>query len=379
MLRFLTAGESHGRGLVTIVDGLPAGLRVNSTELADELERRRRGHGRGARMRIEQDHLTVLAGVRYGVTTGAPVSVMIGNSEWERWERVLTPEAGEQVDPVTTPRPGHADLAGMMRHDTHDVRDILERASARETAARTVAGYLAKALLRTIGVEVVSHVLSIGGVEAPESVPSPEDRSRLDGSPVRVLDSVAESRMIERIDEAHDARNTLGGVFEVVVHGVPTGVGTYTQWDRRLDGLLAQAMMSIPGVKGIEVGEAFATAKGPGSVAHDEIEVDYSRTSNRAGGVEGGMSNGEPIRVRAAMKPLSTLMRPLRSVDVVSGEPSPALRERSDVCAVPPAAVVGEAMVAFVLAQQTLELFGGATVADYRRAAASYRERLAQF
>lgn len=379
MLRFLTAGESHGRGLVTIIDGLPSGLPVLSEELASELARRRLGYGRGARMRIERDELTILAGVRYGATTGAPVAVLIGNTEWERWEPALSPDPRERVAPITTPRPGHADLAGMMRHATHDVRDVLERASARETAARTVAGHVAKTLLRTIGIEVLSHVVSIGDVTAPSVVPEVSDGERLDASPVRVLDREAEERMIERIDEAHADRDTLGGVFEVVARGVPAGIGTYAQWDRRLDGLLAQAVMSIPGVKAVEIGGGFGQAAGRGSAAHDEIEVGYARSSNRAGGIEGGMSNGEAIRVRAAMKPLSTLMRPLRSVDVETGEPADALRERSDVCAVSPAAVVGEQMVAFVLAQQTLDQFGGTTVTDYQSAACSYRERLEQF
>jgi len=379
MLRYLTAGESHGKGLVTIVDGLPAGLHVSSDELATELARRRKGHGRGARMRIEKDRLEILAGVRYGVTTGAPVAVTIGNTEWGRWEAVLSAELREPAKPVTTPRPGHADLAGMMRHGTHDVRDVLERASARETAARTVAGYLARSLLSAAGIEIISHVVSIGDITTSEILPTPDDRPRLDESPVRALDEDAARKMIQRIDEAHEERDTLGGVFEVLAYGLPAGVGTYAQWDRRLDGLLAQALMSVPGVKGVEVGNGFAQARSRGSAAHDEIEVGYSRTSNRAGGVEGGMSNGEPIRVRGAMKPLSTLMRALRSVDVLTGEPAEALRERSDVCAVAPAAVVGEQMVAFVLAQQTLEQFGGATLEDYQRGAAAYRERLERF
>ena len=379
MLRFLTAGESHGRGLVVIVDGLPAGVQVLAGDLEAELARRRRGHGRGARMRIERDEITILAGVRYGMTTGAPVAVVVGNAEWERWQPVLSPEPREHAEPTTTPRPGHADLAGMMKYDTHDVRDVLERASARETAARTVVGYTAKSLLRAIDIEVLSHVVAIGDESAPDVVPEIDDIDRLEASPVRVLDGAAEQRMIALIDAAHSDRDTLGGVFEVIAHGVPPGVGSYAQWDRRLDGLLAQAVMSIPGVKAVEVGDAFVQAQGRGSAAHDEIEPGYSRTSNRAGGIEGGVSNGEPIRVRAAMKPLSTLMRPLRSVDVATGGPANALRERSDVCSVPPAAVVGEQMVAFILAQQTLDQFGGSTVADYQRTAGSYRGRLDRF
>jgi chorismate synthase len=379
MLRFLTAGESHGKALTTIVDGLPAGVRLTTEGLGAELARRRRGHGRGARMRIEHDRLEIIGGVRYGVTTGAPVAVLIENTEWERWLPTLSPDPREPVEPTTTPRPGHADLAGMFKYDTHDARDVLERASARETAARTVAGYAARALLRTIGVGILSHVVSIGDVTAPDVVPSVGDRDHLDASPVRVLEKVAERMMIDAIDAAHAARDTLGGVFEVVAHGMPAGIGTYAQWDRRLDGLLAAALMSIPAIKGVEIGDAFAQAQAPGSVAHDEITVGYGRMTNRAGGIEGGMTNGQPIRVRAAMKPLSTLMRPLGSVDVASGEAAPAMRERSDVCAVPAAAVVGEQMVAFVLAQQTLDAFGGSTVADYQAAAEAYRRRLDRF
>jgi len=379
MLRFLTAGESHGRGLVTIVEGLPAGLSLSIEEIAAELARRRMGHGRGRRMNIEKDRLTVLAGVRYGATTGAPVAVLIENTEWERWEPTLSPEPRQPVDATTTPRPGHADLAGMMRHDTHDVRDVLERASARETAARTIAGYAARCLLRTIGIEVLSHVVSIGDITAPPVTPVPSDAQQLDASPVRVLDPASEKAMTAAIDEARAERDTLGGIFEVLAHNVPPGVGTYAHWDRRLDGLLAQAMMSIPAIKGVELGDGFTQARSKGSGSHDEIEVGYGRTTNRAGGVEGGMSNGETIRVRGAMKPLPTLMRALRSVDVSTGEPAGALRERSDVCAVPPAAVVGEQMVCFVLARETLAMLGGATVSDYQAGAAAYRARIAGF
>ncbi|GBE21374.1 MAG TPA: chorismate synthase [Actinobacteria bacterium] len=380
MMRFLTAGESHGQGLVTIVDGLPAGLGFLREGLAAELERRRQGHGRGARMRIERDIVEILAGVRYGVTTGAPVAVLIRNTEWERFAATLSPEPGSPEPPQTTPRPGHADLAGMMKFDSHDVRDVLERASARETAARTVAGYAARLLLRAIDIEIVSHVVAIGGIEAPkDAVPVPEDRDRLDASPVRVLDETMMASMIAAIDAAKVDRDTLGGVIEVLAYGVPAGLGSYTQWDRRLDGLLARAMLSIPGIKGVEVGDAYEQARVRGSDAHDEITPGYGRATNRAGGVEGGTSNGRPIRVRAAMKPLSTLMRPLASVDVATGRPAPALRERSDVCAVPSAAVVAEQMVAIILAQEAQRSFGGATVADMQAAANAYRRRLTAF
>jgi chorismate synthase len=379
MLRFLTSGESHGQGLVTIVDGLPAGLEFLQSGISAELQRRRHGYGRGPRMRIEEDDVEILGGVRYGMTTGAPVSVLTRNTEWERWRSTLSPEPAEPVPAKTTPRPGHADLAGMMKYATHDVRDVLERASARETAARAVAGYAARTLLATIGIELVSHVVSIGRVAAPVNLPTPEDRVRLDASPVRVLDEETAARMIAEIDAAKADRDTVGGVLEVVAFGVPPGIGTYAQWDRRLDGLLARAVMSIPAIKGVEVGDGFEEAASRGSAAHDEIIPGYGRSSNRAGGLEGGMSNGQPVRVRAAMKPLSTLMRPLASVDVATGQPSPALRERSDVCAVPAAAVVAEHMVAIVLAQETQRSFGGSTVSDFTAAAEAYLRRIAAF
>ena len=380
MLRFLTAGESHGQGLVTIVDGLPAGLAFLEGGLSAELKRRRQGYGRGPRMRIERDVIKILSGVRYGKTTGAPVAVLIENTEWERFSSILSPEPGEPAAALTTPRPGHADLAGMMKFDTHDVRDVLERASARETAARTVAGYAARLLLRTIDIEIISHVVAIGGVEAPRNgIPTPDDVDRLEASPVRVLDETAARAMMAAIDAAKADRDTLGGIIEVLAYGVPSGLGSYTQWDRRLDGLLAQAILSIPALKGVEVGSAYEQASVRGSAAHDEIIPGYDRATNRAGGVEGGVSNGQPIRVRAAMKPLSSLMRPLASVNVATGEPAPAMRERSDVCAVPAAAVVAEQMVAIVLAQEAQRVFGGVTVGDLRSAAAAYRRRLSAF
>lgn len=380
MIRFLTAGESHGKGLVTIVDGLPAGLAFLKEGLEAELGRRRQGYGRGPRMRIEADEVEILAGVRHGATTGAPLAVLIKNTEWERFEEIMSPEPAQAMGSETTPRPGHADLAGMMKFDTHDARNVLERASARETAARTIAGYAARLLLREVGVEILSHVVAIGGVTVdPGVTPTPEDRERIESSQVRTLDEAAGLRMVEAIDVARTERDTLGGVFEILAYGVPAGLGSFTQWDRRLDGLLAQAVVAIPAVKGVEVGDAFVQAAGRGSVAHDEILPGFERATNRAGGVEGGMSNGEVLRVRAAMKPLSNLMRPLASVDVSTGEAAPAMRERSDVCAVPAAAVVGEQMVAFTLARETQRSFGGSTVDDLRGSVEAYRRRLHSF
>lgn len=380
MLRFLTAGESHGPGLVAIVEGLPRGLRVNVEGLGDELARRRHGYGRGARMAIEKDKVEFLGGVRHGSTLGSPVAVLIRNTEWAKWEKIMNPGPGEGGKEVTRPRPGHADLAGMLKYDTDDARDILERASARETAARTVVGYLSRTLLETCDVDILSHVVSIGPVVAKTEVALPGDEERIEADPVRCLDPQASARMIAAIDEAKESKDTLGGTFEVVAHGVPVGIGSHVHYDRRLDTLLAGALMSIPAIKGVEVGDGFESAATPGSRAHDEIvKVDgsVSRETNRAGGVEGGMSNGQSIRVRAAMKPISTLMQPLKTVDMATGEPDQAVRERSDVCAVPAAAVVGEQMVAFTLASEFGRKFGGDTVEEFSAAAAAYRQRIA--
>lgn len=379
MLRFLTAGESHGPGLVTIVEGLPKGLGVSREGLAAELARRRQGHGRGARMSIERDEIEILGGVRHGRTLGSPVAMLIRNTEWPRWEKIMSPGPGEGGKEVTRPRPGHADLAGMLKYDTDDARDILERASARETAARTVAGYLAREMLGTCGIEVMSHIVSIGPIAAKSLVPGPDDRDKIEADPVRCLDPQASAEMVKAIDRAQEARDTLGGVFEVIVHGVPVGVGSHVHYDRRLDTLLAGAVMSIPAIKGVEIGDGFATAATPGSDAHDEIvRVDgvVTRESNRAGGIEGGMSNGQPIRIRGAMKPISTLMQPLKTVDMSTGEPDQAVRERSDVCAVPAAGVVGEQMVAFVLAAEFSRKFGGDTVGDLVSSVQAYRLRV---
>lgn len=325
-------------------------------------------------MKLEQDEFEILAGVRFGVTTGAPVAVLIRNTEASRWRGELDPAPGGAPRKVlTTPRPGHADLPGMQKYDTGDARPILERASARETAARAVAGYAAAELLERVGVQVLGSVLRIGDAVASRAA-NISEQEVVEASPTRSIDGAEE--MMAAIDAAKAARDTLGGVFAVVAEGVPAGLGSHTQWDRRLDGRLTQAVVSIPAVKGIEIGDAFATAAGPGSAAHDEIDVNRRRLSNRAGGIEGGMSNGEPIVLRAAMKPLSTLMRPLRTVDVATGNADVAFRERSDVCAVPAASVVGEHMVAWTLAAAFVEMFGGDTVQDLEQRVSAYRERV---
>jgi len=382
MLRFLTAGESHGPAVVTIVEGLPAGIEVGVAGIAAELARRRLGHGRGRRMAIEEDRVEILGGVRFGRTLGSPVAVVVHNTEWPRWREEMAIEPGTAERPLRSPRPGHADLAGMLKYDTRDARDILERASARETAARTVAGHLAKQLLGAVGVTVISHVVAIGGAEASGIRPGPGDLAAVDASPVRTFDGVAEERMVAAIDAAHDARDTVGGVVEVLAYGVPAGVGSHVHWDRRLDSALAAAVMSIPAIKAVEVGDGWAGAGLVGSVAHDEIDFGpggFTRRTERSGGIEGGISTGSTLRLRAAMKPLSTLMRPLATVDVVTKEPTAAFRERSDVCAVPATGVVAEQMVAWVLAVELMRLYGGDTIAAVRLADAAHRSRLAEF
>ena len=381
MLRYLTAGESHGPGLVTIVDGLPAGLDIDASSIGAELARRRLGFGRGGRMAIEQDVLEILGGIRHGRTLGSPVAISIKNTEWPKWREIMSPEPDDAGRPITRPRPGHADLTGMLKYDTRDARDVLERASARETAARTIAGSLAKSLLDLLGISIVSHVVSIGSVGATGPVPGPKDLDRVDASPVRCMDPAATASMIEVIESAVDQKDTLGGVFEVIAYGVPPGLGSYVQADRKLDSILAGAVMSIPAIKGVEIGDGFNVASKPGSEAHDEIHAgsgSVERHTNRAGGTEGGMSNGEPIVVRAAMKPISTLMRPLQTLDMETGEAAQAVRERSDVCAVPAAAVVGEQVVAWALAVEALRKFGGDTVGDFVTAFERYVERIEQ-
>ncbi|HEX9866929.1 MAG TPA: chorismate synthase [Acidimicrobiia bacterium] len=380
MLRFMTAGESHGPGLVTIVEGLPRGLVISPDRITDELARRRMGYGRGKRMAIEQDQIEILGGIRHGETLGSPVAVLIRNTEWPRWSDEMSPEPAAAKKQVTRPRPGHADLAGMLKYGTDDARDILERASARETAARTVAGVLAKALLETVEVTVISHVISIGAVVSEGAPPGPQDLELVDTSPVRCFDQAAEKAMVSAIEDAKARRDTLGGVFEILGFGVPPGIGSHVHYDRRLDALLAAAVMSIPAIKGVEIGDGFEVAGLPGSKSHDEIILDdglLSRPTNRAGGSEGGMSNGETIRVRGAMKPISTLMRPLQTVDMTTGEPAEAVRERSDVCAVPAAAVVGEQMVALVLAAEFQRKFGGDNVDEFVAAVDRYKSGIA--
>ena len=384
MFRFLTAGESHGPALVAVVEGLPAGLPVLTEEIAHELARRRLGFGRGPRMKLEQDQLELLGGVRHGVTLGSPVAVVIRNTEFaEKWSEEMSPAPGVAKKTLTAPRPGHADLVGMMKYDTHDARNILERASARETAARTVVGYLAKQLLSAVDISVLSHVVAIGNVRAAEGpLPTPSDLPRIDDSPVRVFDPESERAMIAEIESARADRDTLGGVVEVLGYGVMPGLGSHVHWDRKLDALLAEALMSIQAIKGVEIGDGFTTATRRGSQAHDELfagEAGPERRTNRAGGTEGGMSNGDPLRVRAAMKPISTVPKSLQTVDVVTKEEKTAFYERSDVVAVPAAGVVAEQMVAIVLAQEVQRQFGGDTVDDLRRSVAAYRDRLAGF
>jgi chorismate synthase len=374
VLRFLTAGESHGRALVVIVEGLPAGLPITRDEIALELARRRLGHGRGPRMRVERDEVVVVGGVRHGRTLGSPVAIEIANSEWPKWEREMSPEPGEPERILTTPRPGHADLAGMEKYGFSDARDVLERASARETAARVAAGALAKALVGELGVTVVSHVVALGKVTAPPGVrPRPGDLAAVDASAVRCFDAAATDAMVAEIRAAAKDGDSLGGVAEVVGYGVPVGLGSYAHWDRRLDGLLAQALMSIPAVKAVEIGDAIAIADRRGSAAHDAIFWDapnamYRRETSRAGGVEGGISTGGLLVVRAVMKPLATLNRPvLATVDVATKKGALSFKERTDVTAVPAMGVVAEAMVAFVLASEALRKFGGDSVAEFVR------------
>lgn len=331
-------------------------------------------------MSVETDEIEILAGIRHGRTLGSPVAVVIRNSEWPKWSSVMSPEPAEGGKEITRPRPGHADLAGMIKFDTRDARDVLERASARETAARTIAGVLAKNLLAAIGVGIVSHVVSIGDVESKVRPPLPEDASEVDASEVRCFDPDATRLMIKAIDRAKEKRDTLGGVFEVLAYQVPIGIGSHVHYDRRLDAMLAGAMLSIPAVKGVEIGDGFAVARLPGTKSHDEIlRVDgvLDRETNRAGGTEGGMTNGQPVRVRAAMKPISTLMQPLRTVDMETGEPAQAVRERSDVCAVPAAAVVGEQMMSVIIAREMQRKFGGDTMSELAESVSRYRDRVA--
>jgi len=393
MLRWLTSGESHGPALVGIMEGLPAGVEVTTSDVQAALARRRLGYGRGARMKFEQDEVRLLAGVRHGVTQGGPLAVEIGNTEWPKWVEVMSADPLEDASvlqrarnaPLTRPRPGHADLVGMRKYGFDDARPVLERASARETATRVALGTVASAFLRqAAGIELVSHVVSIGPVASPDdaALPTVADVAALDADPVRCFDARTSAAMVAEIDECHKDGDTLGGVVEVLAYGVPSGLGSYVHGDRRLDARLAGALMGIQAIKGVEVGDGFRTAARRGSSAHDEIsrgeDGRIQRASNRAGGLEGGMSNGEILRVRAAMKPISTVPRALATIDTMTGEPAKAQHQRSDVCAVPPAAVVAEAMVALVLAEALLEKTGGDSLAEVQRNLMAYVEAIPQ-
>jgi chorismate synthase len=395
MLRWLTAGESHGQQLTAVLDGMPAGVEVQTSDVDLQLARRRLGHGRGARMSFEQDDVTISGGVRHGRTQGGPIAIQVGNTEWPKWSTVMAADpvdaevlAGQARNaPLTRPRPGHADLAGMQKYGFDDARPVLERASARETAARVALGTVARAFLQQVlGVRVVSHVVGIGPVTVPDGVlPGPDDNDLVDADPVRCADPATSELMVAEVDDARKNGDTLGGVIEVVVHGLPPGLGSHVHWDRRLDSRLAAALMGVQSVKAVEVGDGLETARRRGSVAHDEIDLAdaadgtrrLSRRTDRAGGIEGGMTNGEPLRVRAAMKPISTVPRALATVDVASGEAAVAINQRSDACAVPRGSVVMEAMVALVLADAALEKFGGDSVPETRRNVQGYLDALA--
>ena len=394
MLRWLTAGESHGPALMAVIEGLPAGVEVTAKNVQDALARRRLGYGRGARMKFEQDEVEFLGGLRHGVSLGSPIAIRIGNSEWPKWTTVMSPDpvsaealaAADDVNaekelarnkPLTRPRPGHADLVGMQKYGHTDARPVLERASARETAARVALGEVAARFLeQAYGIRLVSHTVAIGtAADRTGALPTPDDVERLDADPVRAIGADASAAMVAEVDAARKDGDTLGGVVEVVAYGLPPGLGSHVHWDRKLDARLAAALMSIQAIKGVEIGDGFETARRRGSQAHDEMDVVdgvISRRTGRAGGTEGGMSTGEPLRVRAAMKPISTVPRALATVDVATGQAATAIHQRSDVCAVPAAGVVAEAMVALVLAEACVEKFGGDSVSETARNHAAY-------
>lgn len=384
MLRWLTAGESHGPELVAILEGLPAGIPVSLDQVREDLARRKLGYGRGARMKFEQDELAISGGVRHGLSLGSPIALRVGNTEWPKWQEVMSPEPIDQDRlgrgrgaPLTRPRPGHADLVGMQKYGFDEARPVLERASARETAARVALGAVAKSFLAELGIRTIAHTLSIGTVRVPEgaALPVPADLAAVDADPLRCFDAETSARMVAEVDDAHKSGDTLGGVVEVLAYGVPPGLGSHVHWDRRLDGQLAAALMGIQAIKGVEVGDGFETTRRRGSEAHDELHLDRGRivrASDRAGGTEGGMSTGTVLRVRAGMKPIATVPHALPTVDVATGEPAPAHHQRSDVCAVPAAGVVAEAMVALVLANSVLEKFGGDSLAETRRNLEAY-------
>lgn len=390
MLRWLTSGESHGKSLMGIIEGLPAGVELTTDHVQRALARRRLGYGRGARMKFEQDQVQLLAGVRHGSTMGGPVTIEIANTEWPKWEKVMSADPVDPADveglgrnaPLTRPRPGHADFTGMQKYDFAEARPVLERASARETATRVALGTAAGQLLSALGITTVSHTTAVGTVSVPEdaALPASSDVEGLDADPLRCFHQQTSEAMVAEVDAAHRAGETLGGVVEVVVDGVPPGLGSYVHWDRKLDSRLAGALMSIQAIKGVEIGDGFRTAARRGSEAHDEIELDEQgrpvRSTNRAGGIEGGMSIGGTLRVRAGMKPIATVPRSLRTVDTATGEPATAHHQRSDVCAVPAAGVVAEAMVSLVIAQAVLEKFGGDSLTEVRRNLANYLKNL---
>ena len=390
-MRWLTAGESHGQALSAIVEGIPASVEITTADIDYHLARRRLGVGRGARQSFEADKVTILGGVRLGLTQGGPIAIQINNSEWPKWEKIMSPDPvpAEEIEklarnaPLTRPRPGHADLVGMQKYDLDDARPILERASARETASRVALGAVARAFLeQSVGISILSHVLSIGSVRVPTDTPLPHsgDMKRIDDDPVRCADALTSALMIAEIESAHSEADTLGGVIEVLAFNMPPGLGSHVHWDRRMDARLAGAVMGIQAIKGVEIGDGFETATRRGTVAHDEIEKSSDgkivRRTDRAGGTEGGMSNGEILRVRAAMKPISTVPKALDTIDVATGLPAKAINQRSDVCAVPAAGVVAEAMIALVLAEAVLEKFGGDSVGETRRNFQSYINNL---
>ncbi|WP_116203793.1 chorismate synthase [Amycolatopsis circi] len=391
MLRWITAGESHGPALAAVLEGLPAGVEVTTSDLSAQLARRRLGFGRSPRMGFETDQVQFLGGVRHGVSQGGPIAVQIENAEWPKWEKVMAADPVDEAElaglarnePLTRPRPGHADLPGMQKYGFDEARPVLERASARETASRTALGTVARNFLRQLlGAEVLSHVVSIGGADAPDGpLPQPGDLAAIDESPVRAFSAEGTEAMVAEVDAVRKAGDTVGGVIEVIVYGLPPGLGSHVHWDRRLDARLAGALMGVQAMKGVEVGDGFTTARRWGSQAHDEIDrgdgpVGVTRRSNRAGGLEGGITNGEPLRVRVAMKPISTVPKALSTVDVRTGEPAVAIHQRSDVCAVPRAGVVLESVVALVVADAALEKFGGDSLAETRRNAQAYLKAL---
>lgn len=388
MLRVLTAGESHGPELIAVMEGLPSGVPISSEAIQADLARRKLGYGRGSRMKFEQDELSISGGVRHGKSLGSPIALRIGNTEWPKWVEVMSPEPVELTDksrgrsaPLTRPRPGHADLVGMQKYDFDEARPILERASARETAARVALGAVARSFLSELGIRLVSHTLSIGPVQAPDgaALPTPDDADALDADPLRCFDAETSARMVAEIDDARKHGDTLGGIVEVLAYGLPPGLGSHVHWDRRLDGRLAQAVMSIQAIKAVEIGDGFETTRRRGSAAHDELfaaERGITRASDRAGGTEGGMSTGTVLRVRAGMKPIATVPRSLRTIDVATGDTATAHHQRSDISAVPAAGVVAEAMVAVELANSVLEKFGGDSIRETLRNLNSYLEAI---